>query len=80
MVNPAMFGISREQQERARQIGQLVTVTIEKRAPQGEFTVRFRARQPAQPVDLRPLVDQFVESMATQLNTLFAIEGEIIEA
>ena len=78
MVNPLMFGLSPQQLQQAREAGNYVSARFVKRRAEGKFTVQFIPKRDG--VELAPIVDKMVESMASQLYNFFGIGGEIEDA
>ena len=85
MVNPMMFGVSPQQAQAAKEIGNQVTAKLNKHRSQASFTVTFVPKNsPAvlnqMGIDLGKMVDGMVENMGTQLYSFFGIGGEIVDA
>jgi len=80
MINPAMFGISQQQMEQAKEVGRHVRMTIRKYRQQGKVEVQFFKVDPNDPtVNLPATVDQVTHQLSWGFANFFDIKGEIYE-
>ena len=70
-------GITQEQLEKAREIGQHVRVTITKSASQRRLEVEFEPLTEQGHAVALSLMDQLVQAMAQQLASFFNIQGKV---
>ena len=70
-------GVSQEQLEKAREIGQHVRVTIRKCASQRRLKVEFEPLTEQGDTVALSLMDQLVQAMAQQLASFFNIQGRL---
>ena len=78
MVNPAMFGVSPQQMEQAKEVGRHLRMEITKYRKQGRLEVRFILINPNEDYDLGDPVDKLCDQLAWGFNTMFDIKGKII--
>jgi hypothetical protein len=81
MFNPAMFGISPEQMQAAKQVGQLLKVEIRKCPREGRIEIRYvslHEKDKQSQEAIAGLVNNFSGQMAYLHDTLFAMKGDLI--
>jgi hypothetical protein len=78
MVNPGMFGVSKEQMEMARQIGDHLRIEITKYRKEGRFEVKLMPLHPDQNFNSAEMVDGLCHQFAYLFNTLMNVKGKII--
>ena len=79
MFNPAMFGVSPQQMQQAKEVGQHLRMEIIKHRRQGRLEVRFVPVNPAENVDLGGPVDSLCDQLAYGFATMFDMKGKIIQ-
>lgn len=79
MFNPAMFGVSPQQMEQAKEVGQHLRMEIVKHCRQGRIEIRFVPVNPAENVDLRAPVDSLCDQLAYGFAAMFDMKGKIIQ-
>ena len=79
MFNPGMFGISPQQMEQAREVGQHLRMEITKHRKEGRLEVRFFLLNPDENYDLGEPVDKLCDQLAWGFGSLFEIKGKIID-
>jgi hypothetical protein len=79
MFNPAMFGVSPQQMQQAKEVGQHLRMEIIKHRRQGRLEVRFVPLNPAENVDLGGPVDSLCDQLAYGFATMFDMKGKIIQ-
>lgn len=78
MVNPAMFGISSQQMQQAKEVGQHLRMEITKYRREGRLEVRFFLANPAETYDLGEPVDKLCDQLSWGFATMFDIKGRIV--
>ena len=78
MFNPAMFGISPQQMEQAREVGQHLKMEITKYRKQGRIEVRFFLINPNENYPLSDPVDKLADQLAYGFSTMFDMKGKIV--
>jgi len=79
MINPAMFGISQQQMEQAKEVGQHLRMEVRKYRRQGKVEVQFFLVDPNENYDLGNAVDQFTDQLTWGFANIFDIKGKIRE-
>jgi len=82
MFNPAMFGVSPEQMQAAKQIGQLLKVEIKKCPREGRIEIRYVSLHPKDKQSqeaIAGLVNNFAGQMAYLHDMLFSMKGDLIQ-
>ncbi|MDD5511807.1 MAG: hypothetical protein PHI12_13490 [Dehalococcoidales bacterium] len=70
-------GVSQDQMDRAKVIGENVVAEIRANYADGEIYIKFKPITPAGAPWVMDLTKQLTQSMATQLSTFFNIKGTI---
>ena len=78
MINPAMFGVSPQQMEQAKEVGLHLRMEIRKYRREGRLEVRFILINPNEDYDIGDPVDKLCDQLAWGFNTMFDIKGKII--
>jgi hypothetical protein len=78
MFNPAMFGISPQQMEQAREVGQHLKMEITKYRKQGRIEVKFFLINPHENYPLSDPVDKLADQLAYGFSTMFDMKGKIV--
>jgi len=78
MINPAMFGVSPQQMEQAKEVGRHLRMEIIKYRKQGRLEVRFVLINPNEDYDIGDPVDKLCDQLAWGFNTMFDIKGKIV--
>ena len=78
MINPAMFGVSPQQMEQAKEVGRHLKMEITKYRNQGRLEVRFILINANEDYDVGDPVDKLCDQLAWGFNTMFDIKGKII--
>lgn len=78
MVNPAMFGVSSQQMQQAKEVGQHLRMEIIKYPKQGRLEVKFLLIDPNENYDLRDPVEKLCDQLAWGFATMFDIKGKIV--
>ena len=78
MVNPAMFGVSPQQMEQAKEVGRHLKMEIIKSRKQGRLEVRFVLINPNEDYYIGDPVDKLCDQLAWGFATMFDIKGKII--
>ena len=78
MFNPAMFGISPQQMDQAREVGQHLKMEITKYRKQGRIEVRFFLINPNENSPLSDPVDKLADQLAYGFSTMFDMKGKIV--
>jgi len=78
MINPAMFGVSPQQMEQAKEVGRHLKMEIRKYRKEGRLEVRFVLINPNESYDVGDPVDKLCDQLAWGFNTMFDIKGKII--
>jgi len=78
MINPAMFGVSPQQMEQAKEVGLHLRMEIRKYRKEGRLEVRFILIDPNEDYDIGDPVDKLCDQLAWGFNTMFDIKGKII--
>ena len=78
MINPAMFGVSPQQMEQAKEVGRHLKMEITKYRNQGRLEVRFILINPNENYDIGDPVDKVCDQLAWGFATMFDIKGKII--
>ena len=78
MINPAMFGVSPQQMEQAKEVGQHLRMEIRKYRKEGRLEVRFILINPNENYDIGDPVDKVCDQLAWGFATMFDIKGKII--
>jgi len=78
MINPAMFGVSPQQMEQAKEVGRHLRMEITKYRKQGRLEVRFILINPSEDYDIADPVDKLCDQLAWGFDTMFDIKGKII--
>jgi len=79
MINPAMFGISQQQMEQAKEVGQHLRMEVRKYRREGKVEVQFFLVDPSENYDLGNAVDQFTDQLTWGFANIFDIKGKIRE-
>jgi hypothetical protein len=79
MFNPGMFGVSQQQMEQAKEVGQHLRMEIRKYKREGRVEVRFMLVNPAEQYDLSQPVDKLADQLAYGFATMFDMKGKIVE-
>jgi len=79
MINPGMFGVSQQQMEAAKEIGQHIKMEIRKYRKQGKVEVQFFLVNPELDYDLGSPVDHISHQLAWGFANFFDIKGKIRE-
>ena len=79
MFNPGMFGVSQQQMEQAKEVGQHLRMEIRKHKREGRVEVRFMLVNPAEQYDLSQPVDKLADQLAYGFATMFDMKGKIVE-
>ena len=79
MINPAMFGISQQQMEQAKEVGQHLKMEVRKYRRRGEVQVQFFLIDPNENYDLGNAVDRFTDQLTWGFANIFDIKGKIRE-
>ena len=79
MINPAMFGISQQQMEQAKEVGQHLRMEVRKYRRQGKVEVQFFLIDPNEAYDLGNAVDHFTDQLTWGFANVFDIKGKIRE-
>jgi len=79
MVNPAMFGVSQQQMEKAREVGRHLKLEIRKYRKQGRLEIRFSLINPGEPFDIGEPVDNLCDQLAWGFANMFDMKGKIID-
>jgi len=78
MFNPGMFGVSPQQMEQAREVGEHLGMQIIKHRKEGRLEVKFFLLNPAENYDLGEPVDKLCDQLAWGFSTMFGIKGKIV--
>ena len=78
MVNPAMFGVSPQQMEMAKQVGQHLRMQITKYPREGKLEVRYVLVDPNDSFDMRMAIDQLAEQLAYGHDMMFDMKGMMV--
>jgi hypothetical protein len=78
MINPAMFGVSPQQMEQAKEVGRHLKMEITKYRNQGRLEVRFILINPNEDYNIGDPVDKLCDQLAWGFDTMFDIKGKII--
>ena len=78
MINPAMFGVSPQQMEQAKEVGRHLKMEITKYRNQGRLEVRFVLINPNEDYNIDDPVDKLCDQLAWGFDTMFDIKGKII--
>ena len=78
MINPAMFGVSPQQMEQAKEVGRHLRMEITKYRKQGRLEVRFILINPNEDYNIGDPVDKLCDQLAWGFDTMFDIKGKII--
>jgi len=79
MVNPAMFGVSQQQMEKAREVGRHLKLEIRKYRKQGRLEIRFSLINPGELFDIGEPVDNLCDQLAWGFANMFDMKGKIID-
>ena len=79
MVNPAMFGVSPQQMEKAKEVGRHLKMEIRKYRKQGRLEIRFSLINPGEPFDLGEPGDNLCDQLAWGFGNMFDIKGKIVD-
>jgi hypothetical protein len=79
MVNPAMFGVSQQQMEKAREVGRHLKLEIRKYRKQGRLEIKFSLINPGEPFDIGEPVDNLCDQLAWGFANMFDMKGKIID-
>lgn len=79
MINPAMFGVSQQQMEQAKEVGRHLRMEVRKYRRQGKVEVQFFLIDPNENYDLGNAVDQFTDQLTWGFANVFDIKGKIRE-
>ena len=74
-----MFGVSQQQMQQAKEVGQHLRMEIRKYRKEGRIEVKFLLVNPAEQYDLGQPVDKLTNQLAWGFSTMFDIKGKIIE-
>jgi hypothetical protein len=78
MINPAMFGVSPQQMEQAKEVGRHLRMEITKYCKEGRLGIRFVLIDPNENYDVAEPVDKLCDQLAWGFATMFDIKGKII--
>ena len=78
MINPAMFGVSPQQMEQAKEVGRHLKMEITKSRKEGRLEVRFILIDPNESYDIGEPVDKLCDQLAWGFATMFDIKGKIV--
>jgi len=78
MINPAMFGVSPQQMEQAKEVGRHLKMEITKNRKEGRLEVRFILIDPNESYDIGEPVDKLCDQLAWGFATMFDIKGKIV--
>ena len=78
MFNPAMFGVSPQMMEQAKEVGQHLRMEITKYRKEGRLEVKFILLNPNENYDIGEPVDRLCDQLAWGFATMFDIKGKII--
>jgi len=79
MMEFAQMGVSAEDRERAKQVGEYYSVVIRKYYKDNKFEVQFNPRTTEAAANIPQIIDGMVLQLATQLSTFFGIQGKVQE-
>jgi hypothetical protein len=78
MFNPGMFGVSPQQAEQAREVGEHMGMQIIKHRKDGRLEVKFFLLNPGESFDLGEPVDKLCDQLAWGFSTMFGVKGKIV--
>ena len=80
MFNPGMFGVSPQQMEAAKEIGQHLRMEIRKYHKDGRLEVRYILNNPQDAVSFSvpQAIDQLAEQLMWGHSTFFDMKGKVI--
>jgi hypothetical protein len=79
MINPAMFGVSPQQMEQAREVGRHLRMEIKKYRKEGRVEVSFYLINPAEQYSLSEPVDKLADQLAWGFANMFDMKGKIVD-
>ena len=79
MFNPGMFGISPQQMEQAKEVGQHLRMEIRKYHKQGKLEVQFFLINSSEDYDLGRPVDQLCDQLSWGFANIFDMKGKIVD-
>jgi hypothetical protein len=74
-----MFGVSPQQMEQARQVGQHLRMEIRKFRKEGRLEVRFFLINPTEQYDVGEPVDKLCDQLSWGFANMFDIKGKIVD-
>ena len=78
MLNPGMFGLSREQMAQAKMVGDHLRLEITKYRKEGRFEVKLVPLSPDANYNAGIMVDGICQQFAAIFNTMLGVKGKII--
>ncbi len=79
MMSPGMFGITPEQMEAGKEVGQHLTMEVRKSRKRGTVEVRYIKANPNEDFDLGMAVDKLAEQLIWGHRTFFGMTGKRID-
>ena len=79
MINPAMFGISPQQMEAAREVGKHLRMQVIRHTGEPHLEIRCILINPSESYDPRQGITQLAEQLMSYHDVFFGMEGELID-
>jgi len=79
MINPAMFGISPEQMEMAREVGKHLKMQVVRHSREAHLEIKYILVDPNEGFDPRQAITQLAEQLMSYHDVIFGMEGEVID-
>ena len=79
MINPAMFGISPQQLEVAKEVGKHLRMQVIRHSREPHLEIKYILVDPNESFDPRQGITQLAEQLMSYHDVFFGMEGEIID-
>ena len=79
MINPAMFGVSPEQMEAAKEVGRHLRMQVIRHSGEAHLEIKYMLVDAGEGYDPRQAITQLAEQLMSYHDVLFGMEGEVID-
>jgi len=79
MINPAMFGISPQQLEAAKEVGKHLRMQVIRHSREPHLEIKYILVDPNESFDPGQGITQLAEQLMSYHDVFFGMEGEIID-
>jgi len=78
VFGPGMFGLSPQQMEQGKEVGQHLTMELRKHRREGCLEVKYMLINPEENFDIGNAIDQLADQLAWGHKTFFDMKGKIV--